>query len=82
MDAAAKLQDMPPPGGYKKIPFARVPPKSYFTGKTVKFLEANKCFEIKLSCCFLLRLAGVGCLCHRHHGGFVHLLFECKNDQT
>lgn len=25
-------QDLPPPGGYKKIPFARVPPKSYFTG--------------------------------------------------
>ncbi|XP_061402979.1 NADH dehydrogenase [ubiquinone] 1 alpha subcomplex subunit 13 isoform X1 [Musca vetustissima] len=29
---AAKKQDMPPPGGYKKIPFARVPAKVYFTG--------------------------------------------------
>ncbi|KAH8237484.1 NADH dehydrogenase [ubiquinone] 1 alpha subcomplex subunit 13 [Drosophila kikkawai] len=28
-------QDLPPPGGYKKIPFARVPPKSYFTGFTM-----------------------------------------------
>uniref|UniRef100_A0A1A9W301 NADH dehydrogenase [ubiquinone] 1 alpha subcomplex subunit 13 n=1 Tax=Glossina brevipalpis TaxID=37001 RepID=A0A1A9W301_9MUSC len=29
---AARKQDMPPPGGYKKIPFARVPPKTYMTG--------------------------------------------------
>ncbi|KAM7347182.1 NADH dehydrogenase (ubiquinone) B16.6 subunit [Cochliomyia hominivorax] len=29
---AAKKQDMPPPGGYKKIPFARVPAKTYLTG--------------------------------------------------
>lgn len=32
---AAKKQDMPPPGGYKKIPFARVPAKVYFTGMCV-----------------------------------------------
>ncbi|XP_055903209.1 NADH dehydrogenase [ubiquinone] 1 alpha subcomplex subunit 13 [Eupeodes corollae] len=30
--ATAKKQDMPPPGGYKEIPFARVPARSYFTG--------------------------------------------------
>ncbi|XP_014089689.3 NADH dehydrogenase [ubiquinone] 1 alpha subcomplex subunit 13 [Bactrocera oleae] len=30
--SAARKQDMPPPGGYKKIPFLRVPAKSYFTG--------------------------------------------------
>uniref|UniRef100_T1GVR9 NADH dehydrogenase [ubiquinone] 1 alpha subcomplex subunit 13 n=1 Tax=Megaselia scalaris TaxID=36166 RepID=T1GVR9_MEGSC len=28
----AKKQDLPPPGGYKKIPFARVPQKSYLSG--------------------------------------------------
>ncbi|KAH8386523.1 hypothetical protein KR093_001039 [Drosophila rubida] len=28
-------QDLPPPGGYKKIPFAYVPAKSYFTGFTM-----------------------------------------------
>lgn len=30
---AAKKQDMPPPGGYKKIQYARVPAKTYMTGK-------------------------------------------------
>ncbi|XP_053952248.1 NADH dehydrogenase [ubiquinone] 1 alpha subcomplex subunit 13 [Anastrepha obliqua] len=29
---ATRKQDMPPPGGYKKIPYLRVPAKSYFTG--------------------------------------------------
>ncbi|XP_058821931.1 NADH dehydrogenase [ubiquinone] 1 alpha subcomplex subunit 13 [Topomyia yanbarensis] len=28
----AKLQDMPPRGGYSSIPFARVPAKKYFKG--------------------------------------------------
>ncbi|KXJ71416.1 NADH dehydrogenase [ubiquinone] 1 alpha subcomplex subunit 13 [Aedes albopictus] len=28
----AKLQDMPPKGGYQNIPFARVPAKKYFKG--------------------------------------------------
>ncbi|KAL5292420.1 Ndufa13 family protein [Megaselia abdita] len=28
----AKKQDLPPPGGYKKIPFARIPQKSYMSG--------------------------------------------------
>ncbi|XP_067634626.1 NADH dehydrogenase [ubiquinone] 1 alpha subcomplex subunit 13 [Eurosta solidaginis] len=28
---ATKKQDMPPPGGYKKIPYLRVPAKSYFS---------------------------------------------------
>ncbi|XP_055637908.1 NADH dehydrogenase [ubiquinone] 1 alpha subcomplex subunit 13 [Toxorhynchites rutilus septentrionalis] len=30
--APARLQDMPPRGGYQKIPFSRVPAKQYFTG--------------------------------------------------
>lgn len=33
MATAAKPQDLPPPGGYKKIHYARVPPKTYFSGK-------------------------------------------------
>lgn len=32
MSAPAKLQDMPPRGGYQSIPFARVPAKKYFKG--------------------------------------------------
>ena len=36
MDCAATgsafKQDMPPPGGYRKIPYLRVPAKSYFSG--------------------------------------------------
>uniref|UniRef100_A0A2M4C2Q1 NADH dehydrogenase [ubiquinone] 1 alpha subcomplex subunit 13 n=1 Tax=Anopheles marajoara TaxID=58244 RepID=A0A2M4C2Q1_9DIPT len=28
----AKLQDLPPKGGYQNIPFARVPAKTYFRG--------------------------------------------------
>lgn len=32
MSAPAKLQDMPPKGGYQSIPFARVPAKKYFKG--------------------------------------------------
>ncbi|EAT42790.1 AAEL005538-PA [Aedes aegypti] len=28
----AKLQDMPPKGGYQNIPFARIPAKKYFKG--------------------------------------------------
>jgi len=32
METITKKQDMPPPGGYQKIPFARVPAKSYFSG--------------------------------------------------
>jgi hypothetical protein len=32
MSATAKLQDMPPRGGYPKIPFARIPAKTYFKG--------------------------------------------------
>lgn len=28
----AKKQDLPPPGGYKKIPFARIPQKTYLSG--------------------------------------------------
>ncbi|XP_045501349.1 NADH dehydrogenase [ubiquinone] 1 alpha subcomplex subunit 13 [Colias croceus] len=30
----ARKQDLPPPGGYKSIPFKRVPAKSYFSGFT------------------------------------------------
>lgn len=29
---APKTQDLPPPGGYQKIRFTRVPAKSYFSG--------------------------------------------------
>jgi len=28
-------QDLPPPGGYKSIPFLRVPAKTYFSGVTI-----------------------------------------------
>lgn len=27
-----KVQDLPPPGGYSKIPFVRVPAKTLFSG--------------------------------------------------
>jgi len=30
--SAAKKQDMPPSGGYKKIPFSRIPAKTYLSG--------------------------------------------------
>lgn len=30
--SSGKLQDLPPEGGYKKIPFARIPAKTYFGG--------------------------------------------------
>ncbi|CRL00761.1 CLUMA_CG014016, isoform A [Clunio marinus] len=29
---AARTQDMPPPGGYQKIEFKRIPARKYFTG--------------------------------------------------
>lgn len=29
---AAKTQDMPPPGGYQKIEFKRIPARVYFSG--------------------------------------------------
>ncbi|XP_059486362.1 NADH dehydrogenase [ubiquinone] 1 alpha subcomplex subunit 13 [Neocloeon triangulifer] len=35
MASAAKKQDMPPPGGYRSIPFLRNPAKSYFNGVTL-----------------------------------------------
>ncbi|XP_041980744.1 NADH dehydrogenase [ubiquinone] 1 alpha subcomplex subunit 13 [Aricia agestis] len=31
----AKKQDLPPPGGYKPIPFKRLPAKQYFSGYTL-----------------------------------------------
>ncbi|CAK1581211.1 unnamed protein product [Parnassius mnemosyne] len=31
----ARKQDLPPPGGYKPIPFKRVPAKTYFSGYTL-----------------------------------------------
>ncbi|KAG6446051.1 NADH dehydrogenase [ubiquinone] 1 alpha subcomplex subunit 13 [Manduca sexta] len=31
----ARKQDLPPPGGYKPIPFARIPAKKYFNGYTM-----------------------------------------------
>lgn len=37
MDAVARPQDLPPSGGYKKIPFARIPAKTYFSGKYFLF---------------------------------------------
>lgn len=30
---SSKPQDLPPEGGYRKIPFARVPAKTYFGGQ-------------------------------------------------
>lgn len=42
MDAIAKPQDLPPSGGYKKIPFARIPAKTYFTGKLALFPTKKK----------------------------------------
>lgn len=33
---APKTQDLPPPGGYQKIPYVRVPPKTYFSGTYLK----------------------------------------------
>uniref|UniRef100_U5EGY7 NADH dehydrogenase [ubiquinone] 1 alpha subcomplex subunit 13 n=1 Tax=Corethrella appendiculata TaxID=1370023 RepID=U5EGY7_9DIPT len=35
MSEVARLQDLPPKGGYEKIPFKRVPAKSYFHGSTI-----------------------------------------------
>lgn len=32
-------QDMPPPGGYKNIPYKRVPAKSFFGGKVFKISD-------------------------------------------
>jgi NADH dehydrogenase (ubiquinone) 1 alpha subcomplex subunit 13 len=29
---AAPIQDMPPPGGYEKIPFKRIAARKYFNG--------------------------------------------------
>jgi hypothetical protein len=29
---SSKLQDLPPEGGYNKIPFARIPARAYFSG--------------------------------------------------
>lgn len=31
--ASARKQDLPPPGGYQKIHYARVPAKTFFSGK-------------------------------------------------
>lgn len=31
--AIARKQDLPPPGGYKPIPYKRIPAKQYFSGK-------------------------------------------------
>ncbi|XP_049938233.1 NADH dehydrogenase [ubiquinone] 1 alpha subcomplex subunit 13 [Schistocerca serialis cubense] len=33
--STAKVQDMPPPGGYQSIKFARIPAKTYFSGSTM-----------------------------------------------
>lgn len=45
--SAARKQDMPPPGGYKKIPFLRVPAKSYFTGEfQVTYVTHFNCYSI------------------------------------
>ncbi|XP_066993771.1 NADH dehydrogenase [ubiquinone] 1 alpha subcomplex subunit 13 [Anabrus simplex] len=35
MASGEKLQDMPPPGGYRPINYARVPAKTYFSGYTM-----------------------------------------------
>lgn len=36
MSASATFkQDMPPEGGYKRIPFARNPAKTYFNGRSL-----------------------------------------------
>ncbi|XP_044739228.1 NADH dehydrogenase [ubiquinone] 1 alpha subcomplex subunit 13 [Chrysoperla carnea] len=32
MATVARKQDLPPPGGYQKIPYARVPAKTFFSG--------------------------------------------------
>ncbi len=32
MSGAAFKQDLPPPGGYKAIPYLRVPAKQYMSG--------------------------------------------------
>lgn len=36
MATGAKKQDMPPPGGYRSIPFVRNPAKVYFSGMLIK----------------------------------------------
>ena len=35
-------QDMPPPGGYNKIQYERIPAKTYFKGKSYETYEAPK----------------------------------------
>ncbi|XP_069699514.1 NADH dehydrogenase [ubiquinone] 1 alpha subcomplex subunit 13 [Periplaneta americana] len=35
MASSAKLQDMPPEGGYKPINYARIPAKKFFSGSTI-----------------------------------------------
>lgn len=39
----ARKQDLPPPGGYKPIPFKRIPAKAYFSGKQCLFTTINAC---------------------------------------
>ena len=39
MSAAARKQDLPPTGGYKKILFDRNPAKTYFNGKVSCLIE-------------------------------------------
>ncbi|GBP06719.1 NADH dehydrogenase 1 alpha subcomplex subunit 13 [Eumeta japonica] len=34
-DCPARIQEMPPAGGYKPIPFKRLPAKQYFSGYTI-----------------------------------------------
>ena len=46
-------QDLPPPGGYEKINYQRVPPKSFFKGKTMFLgylaMTAGACYIYKLT---------------------------------
>lgn len=39
-----KTQDLPPKGGYGKIPFMRVPAKSYFSGYQIIGAYIGKCY--------------------------------------
>ncbi|KAF4519448.1 hypothetical protein B566_EDAN008675 [Ephemera danica] len=39
MASAAKKQDMPPPGGYRTINFARIPAKQYFSGSRYRIVS-------------------------------------------
>jgi NADH dehydrogenase (ubiquinone) 1 alpha subcomplex subunit 13 len=39
MATAAKVQDLPPEGGYRPINYARIPAKKYFSGKISLVLE-------------------------------------------